>query len=456
MFSTTLKLLLALTILAVGNNLQAQDLTPFRNGKGLWGFKDAKGHVQIEPKWVNKPEDFSEGRSIISISYGKKGVIDEKGKLLTSRYYSDIKPYKSGFAVASLRIQDTTRDSQGKVIKTETIIHYGLLNKEGKEALPVEYSNLMGDYSNGWFVVLRNKQTKDLHIDTEGQPFELPDHIGSLSTDVLNGKLFVASKQYKYGLVDRNLNVVLPLEYELIRPAGEGLMLVRKDKKSGFMDMNLKWVVEPKYKRLTPFLHGYAVFGTDDNKFGTINSKGQITTPAAFSSILQVVRTTQPYATFKNPGSNNVGLLNMATGKVIISAEQADMGFRYEWGLISFRREGKQGLFDSTGREIFYDKYDDFVIGNYGGMNWVRKGELYGFMDAYGNEVVAPKYESILGFSEGRAAVKLNGLYGYIDKSGKLVIPHQYTKAEAFQGGVARVTDKEGKVLFIDPDGKVL
>jgi hypothetical protein len=96
------------------------------------------------------------------------------------------------------------------------------------------------------------------------------------------------------------------------------------------------------------------------------------------------------------------------------------------------------------------------VIGNYGGMNWVRNGNLYGFMDAEGNEVVAPKFESILGFSEDRAAVKLNGLYGYIDKSGKLVIPHQYIKAESFQGGIARVTDKEGKVLFIDPDGKVL
>jgi hypothetical protein len=456
MFSTTLKLLLALIVLAVANNLQAQDMTPFRDKKGLWGFKDAKGNVRIAPKWTNKPEDFSEGRSIVTISYGQKGVIDEKGKLLTSRYYSDIKPFKHGMAVASLRIQDTTRDSKGKVTKTETIIHYGLLNKEGKEALPVEYGNLQGDFSNGWFVVLRNKQTKDLYIDTKGKPFELPDNIGSLNTDPLNGKLFIASKQFKYGLVDRNLKIVLPLEYQLIRPAGEGLLLVRKDNKLGLMDMNLKWVLEPTYSRLTPFTHGYAVFGTDDNKYGTINSKGQVTTPAAYSSILPIVRTTEPYASFKNPGSQHLGLLNMATGKIIIPAAKAPMGFRYEWGLVSFRRDNRQGLSDSTGREIFYDKYDDFVIGNYGGMNWVRNGNLYGFMDADGNEVVAPKYESILGFSDDRAAVKLNGLYGYIDKSGKLVIPHQYIKAESFQGGIARVTDKEGKVLFIDPDGKVL
>lgn len=454
MFSPTLKILLFLATFAAGNNLLAQDLTPFRNNQGLWGFKDSKGNVQVEPKWVNKPEDFCEGRSIISISYGKKGVIDEKGKLLTSRYYSDIKPYKNGMAVASLRIQDTTRDAQGKVIKTETFIHYGLLNKEGKEVLPVEYGNLVGDYSNGWFVVLRNKQTKDLYIDTKGQPFELPDNIGSLSTDALDGKLFIASMKYKYGLVDRNLKIVLPIEYSQIRPAGEGLMIIRKDNKLGLMDMNLKWVLEPTYTRLTPFTNGYAVFGTDDNQYGTINTKGKISTPAAFASIMPVTKTTQPFATFKNPGSDNVGLLNMATGKVIVSAHYPSMGFSYDWGLVSFRRDNKRGLLDSTGRELFYDKYDDFVTGNLGGMNWVRKGNLYGFMDANGKEVVAPQYESILGFSEDRAAVKLNSLFGYIDRSGKLVIPHQYTKAEAFQGGVARVTDREGKVLFIGPDGK--
>lgn len=57
-------------------------------------------------------------------------------------------------------------------------------------------------------------------------------------------------------------------------------------------------------------------------------------------------------------------------------------------------------------------------------------------------------------FSEGLAAVKINGLYGYVDTSGSVVIQPQFGAAFAFSGGLARVElPNNGKTGFIDKQG---
>src|SRR5262249_37536648 len=55
-------------------------------------------------------------------------------------------------------------------------------------------------------------------------------------------------------------------------------------------------------------------------------------------------------------------------------------------------------------------------------------------------------------FSEGLAAVKVNGKWGYIDKSGKYVISPQFSRARSFHEGLAFVGwgDKYG---YIDTSG---
>lgn len=58
-------------------------------------------------------------------------------------------------------------------------------------------------------------------------------------------------------------------------------------------------------------------------------------------------------------------------------------------------------------------------------------------------------------FSEGLAAVRVDGKWGYADRTGKLVIPAQFTWANDFSEGLARVSlDK--KVGFINKTGAVV
>jgi len=72
-----------------------------------------------------------------------------------------------------------------------------------------------------------------------------------------------------------------------------------------------------------------------------------------------------------------------------------------------------------------------------------RKGELLG----------KAIYDDVGPFSEGLAAVNLNGLWGYINASGKIIIEPVYKSAWAFHEGRARVRPFNQQDVFITTAG---
>lgn len=77
------------------------------------------------------------------------------------------------------------------------------------------------------------------------------------------------------------------------------------------------------------------------------------------------------------------------------------------------------------------------------------------FIDKSGSIISTERFERAGEFSEGLAAVKLNGKWGYIDSKGRIAITPQFDKAEAFSEGLAVVTvgELDG---FINREGKLL
>lgn len=67
-------------------------------------------------------------------------------------------------------------------------------------------------------------------------------------------------------------------------------------------------------------------------------------------------------------------------------------------------------------------------------------------------EVVPCKYDGVENFSEGLAAVTLNGKYGFVDKTGAEVAPCKYDEVEEFSEGLAMVILNE-RWGFIDKTG---
>ena len=86
----------------------------------------------------------------------------------------------------------------------------------------------------------------------------------------------------------------------------------------------------------------------------------------------------------------------------------------------------------------------------------VKLDGKFGFIAKSGKEVIGFKYDEANDFSEGLAAVKLDGMgWGYIDTADSVVIPLMYDMAYDFNDGVAEVI-LNGKHGFIDKTGEVV
>ena len=127
---------------------------------------------------------------------------------------------------------------------------------------------------------------------------------------------------------------------------------------------------------------------------------------------------------------------------------------------------------------INYDEIGKF----HDGMAWIRHGDKYGYIDESGELVIPMIFEvydaffdnsgvswssliyNAFAFSEGLAAVIIDGKAGFIDKTGGLVIPAIYdgdffigewiSYLPMFNNGLARVR-KDGKFGYIDRNGNI-
>lgn len=85
----------------------------------------------------------------------------------------------------------------------------------------------------------------------------------------------------------------------------------------------------------------------------------------------------------------------------------------------------------------------------------VKKGKNIGFIDKTGNMVIEPAYVRAGSFSDGLAAVLIDGLWGYIDTRGQIVIEPQFTGAKPFNSGLA-IAEKDKQWQYIDKSGKTV
>lgn len=109
--------------------------------------------------------------------------------------------------------------------------------------------------------------------------------------------------------------------------------------------------------------------------------------------------------------------------------------------------------------DSFYIKQKERVgpdtILTYESKGWMlyRKKGWYGYCDTLHNIQIAPKYDSMLSFSEDRAAVMIRGKWGFLDREETLVVQPYYDEVRSFACGNALVRQKK-KWLCIDPNGK--
>jgi hypothetical protein len=241
----------------------------------------------------------------------------------------------------------------------------------------------------------------------------------------------------------------------------------------GLMSTDGKVVLEPQYDSI--FVGGL-VYGSDgsgvaqvekDGLWGLVDFSGRVIVPYQFqgmdfagagygedSRLVGVVM----------PGpEKRQGAIDL-TGKMVIQPIYQ----RISWlpgGFAVFKRDGRFGVMDKSGREIVPPTYvRTGPPSSGGGLLAVTTGDAisgpWGAIDMTGKMVIPEQFGDHFQFSDGLAAVAEAAvrpkLHGYTDRNGKLVLPFQFETAMPFRNGVAwakkdkrwQIIDKTGKVLF--------
>lgn len=138
------------------------------------------------------------------------------------------------------------------------------------------------------------------------------------------------------------------------------------------------------------------------------------------------------------------------TGDVVVPADAEEIHHFFE-GRAGIKREGRWGFVDASGREVVAPRYQ-LVRQFSDGLCAVNLGH-WRYIDGEGRELTTARMKYAGDFHEGLAAVANEKLkWGFIDREGALVIPHAFDDAGGFSEGLCAVKTRKGWG-FIDRSG---
>lgn len=243
-------------------------------------------------------------------------------------------------------------------------------------------------------------------------------------------------KAGKWGFVNKEGKIVIPIKYDAVIDFSEGLCGVKnRQNKWKYIDKTGKDITMPIYDDVSAFKDGLARVWKDD-KYGYIGKDGK--------------EKTRFYTMIFNY-KEDVAVANQG-GEINEDGNVSGGNFFY---------------IDKEGKRLSEKTYDDcYDFSN--GIGMYKSGNKYGFVDKTGKEITTAIFTSAKDFTEeGVAAVEFLGKWGYIDKTGKPVIAPKFDYGFSFFSGVASVGKGvkidndtgdiyEGKFRLIDKTGKYL
>lgn len=236
------------------------------------------------------------------VHLGKKGVIDEEGRLVIQPSFDFIDDFVDGLAQVSRGASYGFINSDGAIVigphysfatrfseglaRVKRDSRWGFVNKAGEEVIPPQFSDV-GDFSEGLAPVTRNGRLWGF-IDKSGREV-LParyQSAGSFWHDHARVTIFD-----RHGLINKRGEIVLPTIFNRLGEFHEGLAYYEGSayegapNKMGFIEIkdNVPSVaIAPVFTSVDDFSDGFARI-TDYDNYGYIDRSGKIAIPIQFS-----------------------------------------------------------------------------------------------------------------------------------------------------------------------------
>jgi hypothetical protein len=213
-----------------------------------WGFIDFRGKFVIEPQF-EEVGPFCEG--LASFRRGKHfGFLNRRGEVEIDPKFDSVATFSAGRVLAALSGKGVMANRLGETLG------------DGPDNLEQNAHGKRVPASCRCFPELKAFPKLPFPIDDTGLPFS-------------EGLTPIKSKG-KWGVIDYQGAVIVPLLFDDLRPFREGVAAVRLDMNGpyGFLDRTGRVVIEPTFESTMEFRNGLAP-ASDGRKWGVIDHKGK-------------------------------------------------------------------------------------------------------------------------------------------------------------------------------------
>ena len=248
---------------------------------------DFNGNLLIGP--YEQLEGFHEGLAAFSQN-GKTGFIDTKGKVVLPCKYDYAWDFEEGYCIVGLNNRPVLIDRKGNVKYTfgpsefcegtawkgsvlivrheedDWNYQYGAIDHTGKELAPRRYKwwCMLNDT---YLAMLNEDESCDIY-DRQGRMLKHFQQFRGIIFDPVEvsdfyGEYFAVMQDSLWGIVDRNLQTVLPCRYKEASHIGNGCCrVVGADGRPSFIDLKGKPLITGPYEELFPEADGLFKFYT--------------------------------------------------------------------------------------------------------------------------------------------------------------------------------------------------
>lgn len=283
-------------------------------------------------QWLEHVYNFSEGMAAMAQNR-KYGFVDTTGKVVVPFKYDKVESFINGIAKVWVGWR-----------------YVGYINRKGEEIIPADFEAMdqanLRRYHNKYIIGLRDSI---YHVfDYSGKEIDSLNYerVGEFDA---NDKSFLVSNNGKWGSLDSNFQVKIPIEYESLEIIFPDKIAASQNNKIGIIDREGKAISSFIFDWIAPFQDGYM------NGLALVGTAGK------------------------------TGLIN-GYGNLIIPAEYDEIG-EFSNGLAIVRKNDKYGFANSKGREIVPTIYDKIEPFNGFSAEVTLKGETY-LIDGSGHRII--------------------------------------------------------------------
>nr|WP_263327010.1 WG repeat-containing protein [Neobacillus sp. Marseille-Q6967] len=258
-------------------NLDVNDLFPasYKTLNGIkWGFINNRGQFVIYPQYEDVSEFQMNGLAIVWLQ-GHVGIIDQHGRFVVPPIYNSIYPFSEGHSIVY-------EEDKG----------YKVIDETGKILTGQTYSfTYFGDFHEHRLVFQDFVNRKEFlygYLDSNGE-IVIPAQF-KYAHDFQDGQAIVGLKDGTSALIGLNGERLRIYPYEQMGDLSEGLISFRKtdQDKSGYVNEEGKVVIPPGYSSAMPFENGRAIVNTSENyknQYGLIDKTGAFIIPPKYDDI---------------------------------------------------------------------------------------------------------------------------------------------------------------------------